>query len=53
MRINYEKLSYQHEAVKAVVDTLSGHDDLATKMVLEPEQLDESVQETLLDNNQK
>ena len=53
MRINYEKLPYQHEAVKSVVDTLSGHNDLATKMVLEPEQLDESVQETLLNNNQK
>lgn len=53
MRINYEKLPYQHEAVKAVVDTLSDHDDMANEMLLEPELLDESVQATLLDNDQK
>ncbi|MBD5316567.1 MAG: DEAD/DEAH box helicase family protein [Bacteroides sp.] len=53
MKLNYEKLPYQEEAVKAVVDTLSGHDELSNKMVLEPEQLDESVQETLLNNHQK
>ena len=53
LKLNYEKLPYQQKAVKAVVNTLSGHNDLTNKMVLEPEQLDESVQETLLNNNEK
>ena len=53
MKLNYEKLPYQREAVKSVVDTLSGHDDLATKMVIQPDLLDEAVQTTLLNNNQK
>ncbi|MEK3575482.1 DEAD/DEAH box helicase family protein [Lactobacillus crispatus] len=53
MILNYEKLPYQHKAVKAVVDTLSDHDDMANEMVLEPELLDESVQAALLDNGQK
>ncbi|WP_334612967.1 DEAD/DEAH box helicase family protein [Limosilactobacillus reuteri] len=53
MKINYEKLPYQHKAVKAVVDTLSGHDDLTNKIVLKPDLLDDSVQITLLNNGQK
>ncbi|MCC4419984.1 DEAD/DEAH box helicase family protein [Limosilactobacillus reuteri] len=53
MILDYEKLPYQHEAVKAVIDTLSGHDDLTNKIVLDLGLLDESVQATLLNNSQK
>ena len=53
MKINYEKLPYQQEAVKAVVDTLSDHNDVGNKMILDPEILDDSVKQTLLDNEQK
>lgn len=53
MILNYEKLSYQDDAVKAVTDTLSGHDDLNNKMVLEPNMLAESVRTTLLNNGQR
>lgn len=53
MILNYEKLPYQHLAVKAVIDTLSGHDEIINKMVLEPDVLDESVRKTLLSNGQR
>ncbi|GFP11504.1 restriction endonuclease [Lactobacillus helveticus] len=53
MKINYEKLPYQQEAVKAVIDTLSDHNDVGNKMILDPEILDDSVKQTLLDNEQK
>ena len=53
LKLNYEKLPYQQKAVKAVVNTLSGHNELSNNMVLDPEQLDESVRETLLNNHQK
>ena len=53
MKINYEKLDYQENAVKAVINTLSNHDETATKLILNSDYLDNSVRETLLNNGQK
>lgn len=53
MKINYEKLDYQENAVKAVINTLSNHDETTNTLVLAPNYLDNSVRKTLLNNGQK
>lgn len=53
MKVKYEKLDYQTKAVNAVVDTLSLHDKSMKSLVIDPEQLDDSVKETLLKNGEK
>ena len=53
MKITYEKLPYQQEAVKSVIDTLSDHNDIGNELILDPDILDQSVKQTLLENGQK
>lgn len=53
MRISYKKLPYQEKAVKAVVDTLSSHDETTHRLVLDSDTLDESVRNTLMSNQQR
>lgn len=51
MELSYEKLSYQTDAVNSVIDTLSGHDEIAREIVLDPDSLDEAVRVTLSNSN--
>lgn len=53
MKLSYEKLDYQDAAVAAVIDTLSGHDDLINVIEIDPEILDDSVRVTLSETNQQ
>ena len=53
MKITYEKLPYQQEAVKSVIDTLSDHNDIGNELILNLDILDQSVKQTLLENGQK
>lgn len=53
MKLTFERLDYQEEAVKSVIDTLSGFDETANELELEPDVLDEYVKRTLLEKNQK
>ncbi|MDR2660631.1 MAG: DEAD/DEAH box helicase family protein [Lactobacillaceae bacterium] len=53
MQLTYEKLPYQDQAVSAVIDTLSAHDDINNSIELDPETLDASVRVTLSENNQQ
>ncbi|WP_407350094.1 DEAD/DEAH box helicase family protein [Lactococcus garvieae] len=50
MKLTYEKLPYQEEAVKAVIDTLSGYDDTANS--IDFDNLDDNVRVTLAENRQ-
>ena len=51
MKLTFERLEYQEEAVKSVIDTLSGFDETANELELEPEILDDYVKKTLLEKN--
>ena len=53
MKLTFERLEYQEEAVKSVIDTLSGFDETANELELEPEILDDYVKKTLLEKKQK
>lgn len=53
MQLSFEKLKYQDDAVDAVIDTLSSHDDTMTSVEIEPDTLDDSVRITLSENNQQ
>ena len=53
MKLTFERLDYQEEAVKSVINTLSGFDEVANELELEPDVLDENVKKTLLEQNQK
>ncbi|HEM3683288.1 TPA: DEAD/DEAH box helicase family protein [Streptococcus suis] len=53
MKLTFERLEYQEEAVKSVIDTLSGFDETANELELEPEVLDGYVKKTLLEKKQK
>lgn len=53
MKLTFERLEYQEEAVKSVIDTLSGFDETANELELEPEVLDDYVKKTLLEKKQK
>ncbi|MFT9022292.1 DEAD/DEAH box helicase family protein [Lentilactobacillus hilgardii] len=53
MQLSYEKLPYQDQAVAAIIDTLSGHDDTMNSIEIEPNDLDDAVRVTLAENHQQ